>query len=577
MGLGWRSALKEAVARHDIDVVNVHAPVPGVAGVATTVAGRRALVLTYHVAPMLSAGRLLRDSAMRIYEAAVLPRLAARADQVICGSQYVLDGFAPIFAGKATVIRPGVDLNRFRPTEPAEARRLVFVGSLGAAAGYKGLADLLHALPSLAARYPQLHLDVVGDGDGRPGFEQLVEKLGIGQQQHLRGPLYGAELTRAYSTAVALVLPTLYDSLPTVVIEAMACHRTVVSTTVGGVPELVEHGVTGWLGPPGDRQALVANIAAVLDDPERAVTMGAEAGARVAKRLDWDVQTRRTRDVFQRAIERRRQPPRKVAVVSPYFAPAIGGVEGYVEGVARAISAAPDLRPRGLHQRLAAPQPPNGERPGRTARRAARPRAQDLQHAGQLALGFPAGPALPASGRHRGRVGRRRRFPLPGRSGHCPRGTATDGADLPQRLDGEAQGTAPDAIIRRYERSILPAVAGRASVLVSVSPTTSLTGHPRAITIAPSVDSRPVQPGRARARARRAGAHPALRRADGALVELEGRRRPGAGGRPGRGPSSARPAGTRRRRRRPGRPADPGRRARHRQPRHLVEPSSGPS
>jgi glycosyltransferase involved in cell wall biosynthesis len=77
---------------------------------------------------------------------------------------------------------------------------------------------------------------------------------------------------------------SIYEGMSNSILEAMACSRPVVATAVGGTPDLVEHGVTGWLVPPREPEALADRIAEVLTDPDRAAEMGRRGRARVEQR-----------------------------------------------------------------------------------------------------------------------------------------------------------------------------------------------------------------------------------------------------------------------------------------------------
>jgi glycosyltransferase involved in cell wall biosynthesis len=281
-------------------------------------------------------GQPLLHAVARAYERVVFPHTARRADHVIASSRYVVDSFGRMFAGKSTVVSPGVDVALFHETASPIPARLLFVGSLGKAAAYKGLVDLLLVVDKLKSRYPSMSLEVVGDGDGRGAFETTDEGLGLTDRVTFRGFLEGRELANAYCNASVIVLPTKYDSLPTVLLEAMSCGRPVISTLIGGIPELVTSGETGLLYDPTDASGLEDSLSQLLDDPALATSMGRAAALAVRTRRSWDVQAGKTNDVFSDVLHRRSPSPR-VAVVTPFFTPRIGGVERYTEGVAQKL------------------------------------------------------------------------------------------------------------------------------------------------------------------------------------------------------------------------------------------------
>lgn len=344
VGPGWTRALRRLVVRERIALVNAHAPVPVLADLAARATGGNPFVLTYHTGPIDRAMRT-RAWVGDAYERFVLPATAGRADRVVCSSEHVAAAFRSAFAGKSVVIPPAVDMRAFSPGAGGpEPRRLLFVGSLERTTAYKALPDLLEAVRRLLPEFPGLTLDVAGDGDGRPAHERLAERLGIAAAVRFRGSLCHSEMTDAYRAAAIVCHPTHHDSFPTVLVEAMACGRPVVSTLVGGIPSLVSHEDDGLLYPAGDLDALTGSLRTLLADPGRGEAMGRRGRAAVAATLSREAQADRTLEVFSEAVARRSpRRPRRVAIVTPYFPPKAGGVERYAQKVAGAVAGSGDM------------------------------------------------------------------------------------------------------------------------------------------------------------------------------------------------------------------------------------------
>ncbi|MFD0428852.1 glycosyltransferase family 4 protein [Streptomyces zhihengii] len=208
---------------------------------------------------------------------------------------------APALRGRATTISPGVDLARFTERPLPGHPRILFAGSLARTAGYKGLPDLLRAVARLVPAVPDVTLDIAGSGSGAAGHRALADRLGIGRRVTFLGQLDAPGLAAAYQRARVLALPTYDDSFPTVLVEAMACGRPVVTTPVGGIPSLVADGGNGLLVRPGDGGALAAALRSVLVDDALARRLGSAGRARVARELSWERQSDRTAEVFGRA------------------------------------------------------------------------------------------------------------------------------------------------------------------------------------------------------------------------------------------------------------------------------------
>lgn len=315
-GDAWPGTLRTIIHTESIDVVNAHAPVPFIADAASRAARRtRPFVLTYHAGPMRK-GRLAPDALGWAYEHLLLPRTARRARRVIVSSMFVARELGHALGGNCVAIPPGVDETAFSPKlgdAPSDA--LLYVGSLSSTTPYKNVPLLLQAVHDLVGRYPAISLAVVGDGDMSTAYAARADELGISDRVAFRGRLAGEELVEAYRRASVLALPTLFDSAPTVLVEAMACGIPVVSTTVGGIPELVESGVEGLLVPPADLAAFTGALDRVLGDRALARAMGAAGRCRVERTLTWPTLAARTSEILESA--RTRAAPRAKVRLRP--------------------------------------------------------------------------------------------------------------------------------------------------------------------------------------------------------------------------------------------------------------------
>lgn len=143
---------------------------------------------------------------------------------------------------------------------------------------------LIAAWRDVAAYVPGARLCMVGAGPLGGALRRQAAKLGIAPFVEFAGHLDQRRLIELLDASWCLVLPSPAEGLGRVVLEAMARGRPVVGSNSGGVPELVEHGVTGLLVEPGDARALADALGVVLRDPALAAQMGAEARRRVEKR-----------------------------------------------------------------------------------------------------------------------------------------------------------------------------------------------------------------------------------------------------------------------------------------------------
>jgi glycosyltransferase involved in cell wall biosynthesis len=196
---------------------------------------------------------------------------------------------------RARVVGGGVDIDRFRP-DPSVDRYggVLFVGRL---LPHKGITDLIEGLPE------HLPLTVAGP-EPDPAMKELLRSLAVGKQVTFRHGLSDEDLVAEYQRALCVVLPSVYrtaggqhtlvpELLGQTLLEGMACGIPAVCTRVASMPEVVDHGVTGFVVPPNEPPALGERLAWLHAHPDRAAQMGAAGRARVTARFTWGSVVRR--------------------------------------------------------------------------------------------------------------------------------------------------------------------------------------------------------------------------------------------------------------------------------------------
>ncbi len=151
---------------------------------------------------------------------------------------------------------------------------LLFVGRLRIR---KGVEVLLNAVAILRESGREVQLVVAGEGEHRASLEATSRRLGLGDSVRFLGGCDAGTVRSLMSRALALVVPSVYEGMPLVVLEAMEEALPVVASDVSGLPEVVRPGQTGWLFPPEDVGGLCVALSEVLDEPLAARRRG-EAG-----------------------------------------------------------------------------------------------------------------------------------------------------------------------------------------------------------------------------------------------------------------------------------------------------------
>ncbi len=204
---------------------------------------------------------------------------------------------------KIQVLAPGVDdAFLLPPTAVPSDRRLVCVGRLHE---QKGQSILLDAVQQLRRDGMPCEVVFIGDGPMRAEIEQRIRDLQMEDCVSLAGAASTDVMIGMIQSSRALVLPSLAENFPSVIMEAFALARPVIATYVGGIPELVQPGVSGWLVPAGDTDSLAHAIRDVLDAPvSRLEEMGREGHRRVITRHKPEMLAHQLLTTFRNADEK---------------------------------------------------------------------------------------------------------------------------------------------------------------------------------------------------------------------------------------------------------------------------------
>ena len=262
----WRRIVDQTVARFakTCPVSIIHAHTGSVSSLAAIYTARRyniPCVVTYHgsevhtiLAHRLKGWQLCRDS-------------FRMADLNLPVSRH-LEDILRLHAqptGRCETLLLGVDQTRFYPPpEPSSAPRVLFVGRVDK---NKGVFDLLLAWAKVRHAYPDALLTVVGQDRTDGLFLREARALGVESSISLTGPLPNEAIADLMRQSQLFCLPSYREGTPVCVMEALSCGLPIVATRVGGIPEIVEHGKTGFLVDKGDVEGLASALITLLSDP----------------------------------------------------------------------------------------------------------------------------------------------------------------------------------------------------------------------------------------------------------------------------------------------------------------------
>lgn len=285
--------------RAPVDIAHSHLPLAGLAILLMRRAlGAKIVVRTAH------AGKEWGDGAVaavcrQIFTRCVFP-LAFDAEA--CVSQPLVDTFnqRPIArwrGRKALLLNNAIHLERFQASaDPqqvrAERAKLGWrpderiIGSVGRLSKEKRYDVLIAAAALVRDQMPQVKFVVVGDGAQREVLQQQVARLGLQKTFLFVG--MRTDVRPFYALMDLFVLPSVWEGLPTVILESMTCGIPVVATDIPGTRELITHGRTGWLTPPNDAAGLAESILAALRSPAACQRIVQTARQEVAPRFAFE-------------------------------------------------------------------------------------------------------------------------------------------------------------------------------------------------------------------------------------------------------------------------------------------------
>jgi glycosyltransferase involved in cell wall biosynthesis len=200
-------------------------------------------------------------------------------DTFISPSSFLAERYikAGLCADKMRVIPNGIDIERFSGIERIDCHdrvRFSFAGYLGK---HKGVPTIIEALP-LIKNKGKFFINLIGDGEDRVVYQNLINKSGLTDTVKFWGKIDNRRIEDVYRETDVLILPSIWpENQPVSITEAMAARIPVIASRIGGIPELVKDGITGFLFTPGDAVDLAKKMDACIANPDILVELGKNA------------------------------------------------------------------------------------------------------------------------------------------------------------------------------------------------------------------------------------------------------------------------------------------------------------
>jgi glycosyltransferase involved in cell wall biosynthesis len=320
--------------RAKVDLLHLNNTGAEPAPIAARFAGCRHIVGTWHVDSTydldnLRGGlryRVLEELSMRSLHRSIAVSMATKSDWLKrCRME--------AYANRVTVIHNGIDPARVARMRTVEERRrelgipadATVIGSLGRLDRAKGYEYLLQAMALFLRQLNNTHVVIGGSGPLVGSLTDLANELGISKRVHFLGHV--ADPRMVLNALDIYVQPSLCEAFPIALLEASAAGLPVVASDVGGIPESVLDGETGFVVPPKDPGSLAGSIEKLLADPQLRRAMGDAGVARTRREFSLDTMVRQTLEVYGSLLHMPELPATRIPATPPVGGapPAPGG------------------------------------------------------------------------------------------------------------------------------------------------------------------------------------------------------------------------------------------------------------
>ncbi|MFZ5596404.1 MAG: glycosyltransferase [Bacillota bacterium] len=307
LDFGIVTKLRDLIAREKIDIVHTHGVRANLVGrIAARMAGVDVVVTTVHSLLAQDYPRLFSRLVNTFIEW-VSRGMTTHFIAVSGGLQKALIQQG-IPEKRITVIYNGLNPELFNKSGSTGKWRkkagfspgVSLVAIVGRLHPVKGHRYFLKSASEILKERTDVHFLVVGSGPEKEGLEQYTRQLGISEHVTFTG--FVSDVSELMPDLNLLIVPSLWEGFGLTALEAMAVGVPVVATSVGGLPEIVEHGTTGLLVPPADEDGLTRGICWMLDHPQEAEEMAAAAGQIVEQKFTAAAMAARTMELYRKLL-----------------------------------------------------------------------------------------------------------------------------------------------------------------------------------------------------------------------------------------------------------------------------------
>lgn len=290
------------------DIVHIHTPL------APIVSTRLPMISTVHTPIKMSISNFESTGAfshLSRYQSRISTilehKLLNSSDTITAVSNSVANELAKEYGiqkERIEIINNGVNETIFEPNYNNEKneKHEKYILTVGRLAYRKGLLDFIECGKYVCNRYSDIKFIIVGEGILRNRLQRTVKNFGLENRFIFKGHVTKAELIRLYQNATVYVMPSYYEGLPTVLLEAMSCGLPVVATAVSGNVDVVSSGKNGMLVPPKSPKDLANAISILLDNDDLRKKLGKNARKTVEENYTWKITSDKIMEIYNHLL-----------------------------------------------------------------------------------------------------------------------------------------------------------------------------------------------------------------------------------------------------------------------------------
>lgn len=255
--------------KYNIDIIHAHSTIPtGLIGVIVAKIMKKPVFITAH-------GMDINNFENSSFFKQLIKFSLNNCNKAIAVSSDLAEKmrYLGVDQDKIIILRNAVDTDKFKPTHIKTVRKnydiknnilILFVGYLDT---FKGIFELIDAFYEVNTKNKNSMLMIIGEGPKEDELKKRVSNLGLVKSVIFTGKVPPMNIHEYYQSADIFVLPSHTEGIPLSILEAMSCGLPIISSCVGGIPEVVEDGKNGFLVSPKDKMQLTVKLETLIDDP----------------------------------------------------------------------------------------------------------------------------------------------------------------------------------------------------------------------------------------------------------------------------------------------------------------------